>query len=207
MVREANTVITRPAFAMSLIEKYPVLKGITLVGVVVTRMKAKLVVRPAARVIAVTWVPVAFPNPMMRGIRMVAVTVLEEKTTFRRHTPKVTRNNWRNIPTLPISPKRVIANHSAAPVRYRKVPKESPETIRRIPAQSISFSISFHLMPLELGRKNKQRVTRIGREMGMGILRIVSNRGLRIQIVTVSRNTRMVIFSSRSMAAKRITGL
>ncbi len=75
----ATNVIIIPAFAMSLMEKYPAEYGITLVGVSVTSINASDEVKAAGAVMSHGFRFRSAASAISKGMMIVPVTVLLEK--------------------------------------------------------------------------------------------------------------------------------
>ena len=132
----AKMVITAPAFTMSLIEKYPVKYGITLVGAEVTRINAKDSVKAAGATKSHGFIPDSCATAIITGIITTPVTVLLEKTNFIRQTINAIKKTLKIRSTLVTQPNMSQPIHLAAPVLNRAIPKDRPVAMSNRPPQS-----------------------------------------------------------------------
>lgn len=85
-------------------------------GDVVTRMMARLAVKPAARARPAAPVPRRGPRARTRGTMMVPVRVLDEKAIFTASTDSTMRMILKKRGSPPMPPRRTTESQAAAPV-------------------------------------------------------------------------------------------
>jgi hypothetical protein len=113
---DPQIVMTLPDLAKSAIEKYPAEYGITLVGELVTSMKAWEETSADGKAMDRTGSPSDMDSSIMIGIMIVAVTVLLENIIFSNEMIKTIANIMGNVGKEPIRDNNTMDNHRAVPV-------------------------------------------------------------------------------------------